>query len=77
MDIGDLFGGTITLGLAAIGGLAWLFKIHGSLGVIRAQLEGESALRRALESRLNSFETRIYSSLERIERVLSDKADRE
>jgi len=60
------FGELITLGLAALAGVVWLVRIEGAL-------TKESALRSALESRIDGFEARIYRSLERIENKLDSK----
>ena len=76
MDFGSLAGAVVTLFLAAIGGLAWLFKLHGDMRVLKAKLEGEIELRKALESRVNGFEQRIYEQLETIISKLDRKADK-
>ena len=68
MEMG--FGELITLALAALGGVVWLVRIEGAL-------TKESALRTALEARIDGFEARIYRVLERIEAKLDAKEDRE
>lgn len=65
----DLVGPAITLLLAIVGGLVWLLRLEGRVNT-------EQALRLALSERLGSFESRILSSLQRIEDKLDDKADR-
>ena len=76
MDAGSLLSAVITLALAAIGGLAWLFKLHGGLGIIRERLNGEIELRKTLSDRIDGFEQRIYAVLERIEAKIDGKADK-
>jgi ABC-type transport system involved in cytochrome c biogenesis permease subunit len=76
MDLGSLFGALVTLTLAGIGGLAWLFKLHGDVRVLRSDLKGEVELRKALESRFGGFEQRVYEQLETIISKLDRKADR-
>ena len=77
MDPGSLLNAIITLGLAGIGGLAWLFKLHGDQRVQRERLNGEVELRKAIESRLNGFEQRIYEKLDQIFSLINTKADKQ
>lgn len=76
MGFSDLIGAVITLTLAGVGGLGWLFKLHGELGVMRERLSGEIDQRKALESRIDGVEQRIYAVLERIESKIDGKADK-
>lgn len=76
MDAGSLLSAIVTLTLAAIGGLAWLFKLHGDHRVLREKVLGEIELRKALESRVNGFEQRVYEALQEILEKISRKADR-
>lgn len=76
MDPGSVLSAITTLALAGIGGLAWLFKLHGDVRVLREKLSGEIELRRALEQRVNGFEQRIYEQLETIIEKLDRKADK-
>lgn len=76
VDLGALLGAVVTLSLAAVGGLAWLFKMHGDVRVLRADLRGEIELRKALESRFTGFEQRIFEQLDTIILKLERKADK-
>jgi len=76
MDAGSILNAIITLSLAAVGGLGWLFKLHGDHRVLREKVQGEIELRKALEGRFNGFEQRIYEQLETIISKLDRKADR-
>lgn len=76
MDIGSIASAVIALCVAACGGLGWLFKLHGDMRVLKAQLNGEVELRKALEARVNGFEQRIYEQLETIISKLDRKADK-
>lgn len=76
MDYSSLLGTLVTLGLAGIGGLAWLFKLHGNHGILRERVNGEIELRKALEARVNGFEQRVYEKLDEIIDKLGRKADR-
>jgi hypothetical protein len=76
MDAGSILSAVITLALAGIGGLGWLFKLHGDQRVLREKLYGEIELRKAMGDRLNGFESRVYEKLEEIIDKLSRKADR-
>ena len=64
-----MIGGAITLILAALGGLIWLIRLEGRINV-------QDALRSVLNDRLNSFEQRVYITLERIEEKLDDTISR-
>jgi hypothetical protein len=76
MDFGSLAGAVVTLFLAGIGGLAWLFKLHGDMRVLKERLNGEVELRKALEARVGGFEQRVYEQLETIIAKLDRKADK-
>lgn len=76
MDYGSLAGAVVTLCLAGVGGLAWLFKLHGDMRVLKERVSGEVELRKALETRVNGFEQRIYEQLETIISKLDRKADK-
>lgn len=76
MDYASLLGTLVTIVLAGIGGLAWLFKLHGDQRVARERLSSVVELHKALEARVNGFEQRIYEKLDEIIDRLSRKADR-
>jgi hypothetical protein len=76
MDYASLLGTLVSLVLAGVGGLAWLFKLHGNHAVLREKVNGEVELRKALEARVNGFEQRVYEKLDEIIDKLSRKADR-
>jgi hypothetical protein len=76
MDFGSIISALVTLALAGIGGLGWLFKLHGDTRVLKERLNGEVELRKALEARVNGFEQRIYEQLETIIAKLDRKADK-
>lgn len=76
MDIGSIASAIIALFVAVTTGLGWLFKLHGDMRVLKAQLAGEVELRKALEARVNGFEQRIYEQLETIIEKLDRKADK-
>lgn len=76
MDFGSIVGAVVTLFLAGIAGLGWLFKLHGDQRVLRERLNGEIDLRKAMEARLNGFEQRIYSMLTEISNKLDEKVSR-
>lgn len=65
----DLIGPAVTVIMGAIGVIVWLVRLEGRVNT-------EHSLRAALNDRLDSFESRIYSTLERIENKISNKADR-
>jgi hypothetical protein len=64
------------IGVPAILGLGWLFKLHSEIAVMRERLNGEVELRRSLNSRLDGFEQQIYRKLETIIEKLDQKADK-
>lgn len=70
MDYGTLASIVMTLAGGAVGALAWLFKLHGDVRVLKADLKGETALRRSLESRVNGIEERIFDELQAIRAML-------
>lgn len=76
MDYGTLANVVIGLGGGAIGALGWLFKRHGDVRVLKADLAGEIELRKALGAQVNGFEERIFARLDRIESKLDAKADK-
>lgn len=76
MDFESILSAVVTLALAGIGGLAWLFRLQGNHGVLRERVNGEIELRKALETRLNGFEQRIYQMLTEISNKLDNKADK-
>ena len=76
MDYGSLANLVFALTTGAVAALAWLFKLHGDVRVLRERLDGEVELRKALAARLDGFEQRIYQTLERIEDKLDGKANR-
>jgi hypothetical protein len=67
------FGAIITIALALLGFVGWLWQMHGRLGREEAVREEQFG---SLKDRLNSFEQRIYDVLERIENKIDRKADR-
>ena len=69
MDYGTLASIVMTLAGGAVGALAWLFKLHGEVRVLREKLHGETELRKSLESRVNGIEERIFDEIQAI-RVL-------
>ena len=66
----SFIGAGVTLFLAALGGVIWLIRLEGRINM-------QDALRTALNDRLNSFEQRIYATLERIEEKLDDTISRD
>ena len=70
MDYGTLASIVMTLAGGAVGALAWLFKLHGDVRVLKADLKGETELRRSLESRVNGIEERIFDELQAIRVML-------
>lgn len=69
MDYGTLASIVMTLAGGAVGALAWLFKLHGEVRVLREKLHGETELRKSLECRVNGIEERIFDEIQAI-RVL-------
>ena len=76
MDYGSLANIVLTLAGGAVFALAWLFKLHGDVRVLKTELSGEIQLRQGLQDRIDGFEQRIYAVLERIETKLDAKADK-
>lgn len=76
MDYGSLANIVMTLAGGAVFALAWLFKLHGDVRVLKTELRAEVEQRIALGSRVGGFEERIYAVLERIETKLDAKADK-
>lgn len=70
MDYGSIVNIVMALAGGAVGALAWLFKLHGEVRVLREKLSGEIELRRALESRVNGIEERIFDELQAIRGML-------
>ena len=56
---------------AGVGGLAWLFKLHGDVRVLKSDLQGAIELRKALENRVNGMEDRIFEELQAIRQTLN------
>lgn len=59
----------ITSGISLVGGVVWLVRLEGRINM-------ETELRMALQNRLDGFESRISSTLDRIEAKLDAKADK-
>lgn len=76
MDYGTLASVVMTLAGGAVGALAWLFKLHGDVRVLKADLKGEIELRRALESRVSGIEERIFDELQAIRMMLNQMASK-
>ena len=74
MDYGTLATIVMTLAGGAVGALAWLFKLHGEVRVLREKLHGEVELRKALEGRVNGIEERIFDELQAIRSMLHQMA---
>lgn len=74
MDYGTLASIVITLAGGAVGALAWLFKLHGDVRVLKSDLKGETELRKSLESRVNGIEERIFDELQAIRVMLHTMA---
>lgn len=70
IDAGTL----VTVGLAIVGLIGWLWRLHGRLSTEEAVRHEQVT---GLRDRLNSFEQRIYDVLERIETKIDQKADRQ
>jgi len=70
MDIGSLIGALVTLALAGVAGIVWLVRLEGKHNVLRAMYQG-------LKERVDGLEERIVRQLDRIETLLSNKADKE
>ena len=76
MDYGTLANIILAMITAGVGGLAWLFKLHGDVRVLKADLFAEGEMRRALSAQFLGFEERIFTKLDRIESKVDAKADR-
>ena len=76
MDYGTLANVVFGLASGAVGALAWLFKLHGDVRVLKSDLAGEIKLREALVAQVNGFEERIFARLDRIESKLDAKQDK-
>lgn len=74
MDYGALASIVMTLAGGAVGALAWLFKLHGDVRVLKSDLKGETELRKSLESRVNGIEERIFDELQAIRVMLHTMA---
>ncbi len=77
MDYGTLATIVMTMIGAGVAGLGWLFKLHGDVRVLKAEVAGEIELRRALESRVNGIEERIFDELQAIRGMLNQMASRQ
>lgn len=76
MDYGTLANIVMTLTGGAVMALAWLFKLHGDVRVLKSDLRGEVELRKSLESRVNGIEDRIFEELQAIRSTLNQLASR-
>lgn len=76
IDPGTILSVLVTLSLSGIGGLAWLFKLHGDVRVLRERVNSEVEMRKAIQSRIEGFEQRIWDKLDEISTQLARKADR-
>lgn len=76
MDYGTLANIVMTLAGGAVMALAWLFKLHGDVRVLKSDLRGEVELRKSLESRVNGIEDRIFEELQAIRSTLNQLAAR-
>ena len=74
MDYGTLASIVMTLAGGAVGALAWLFKLHGEVRVLKAEAAGEKELRKSLEGRVNGIEERIFDELQAIRHMLHNMA---
>ena len=77
MDYGTLATIVMTMIGAGVAGLGWLFKLHGDVRVLKAEVAGEIELRRALESRVNGIEERIFDELQAIRKMLNQITSRQ
>lgn len=71
MDYGTLANIIISMLVAGVGGLAWLFKLHGDVRVLKAEADGYGKLLTALEQRVNGIEERIFDELQAIRGMLN------
>lgn len=76
MDYGTLANIVMWMVGGGIGALAWLFKMHGDVRVLKSDLGGEKALRQSLEARVNGIEDRIFEELQAIRSTLNAMANR-
>ena len=76
MDYGTLATIVVTMIGAGVAGLGWWVKLHGDVRVLKAEVAGEIELRRALESRVNGIEERIFDELQAIRGMLNQMASR-
>lgn len=76
MDYGTLANIVMWMVGGSIGALAWLFKLHGDVRVLKSDLAGETALRQSLEARVNGIEDRIFEELQAIRTTLNAMANR-
>ena len=70
MDYGTLANLVISLATGAVVALAWLFRLHGEVRVLKAEVAGERELRKSLESRVNGIEERIFDEIQAIRVML-------
>ena len=77
MDYGTLATIVMTMIGAGVAGLGWLFKLHGDVRVLKAEVAGEIELRRALEFCVNGIEERIFDELQAIRGMLNQMASRQ
>lgn len=76
MDAGSTVNIVWSVLVALVGGLAWLFKLHGDVRVLKSELKGEVELRRELKDRITGIESEIREKLDYIIEQLGRKADR-
>lgn len=76
MDYGTLANIVMWLIGAGVAGIAWLFKMHGDVRVLKSDLAGEIKLRESLEGRVNGIEDRIFEELQAIRATLNQLAAR-
>lgn len=76
MDYGTLASIVMWLVGAGVAGLAWLFKLHGEVRVLKEKLAGETELRKSLEGRVNGIEERIFDELQAIRGMLHAMAQK-
>lgn len=71
MDYGSLASVIMWMIGGGICGLAWLFKLHGDVRVLKAEADGHIKLLGALEHRVNGLEERIFEELQGIRSTLN------
>lgn len=76
MDYGTLASIVMWLVGGGVAGLAWLFKLHGEVRVLKEKLAGETELRKSLEGRVNGIEERIFDELQAIRAMLHAMAQK-